>query len=200
MQEMCIRSLGQDIPWIRKWQPTPVFLLGKSHGQKSLVVGYSPWSCKESGTTWRLNSNSNTLYTNELSEREIKKTLPFKVSSTRIKYPGINQNKEVKIVSLILGKIEDRDERNWRWYKRKYILYSLLTLVIIFKIWGETKLEGVFHLLKRKMTVTCRTAQNWCWPQGLPPAILCDLVQATQPLSFLIRKVDKSRVVVRIKY
>jgi len=52
------------------------------------------------------------LYTNELSEREIKKTIPFKVSSTRIKYPGINQNKEVKIVSLILGKIGDRDERN----------------------------------------------------------------------------------------
>ena len=75
-------------------------------------MGCCLWGCTESGTTWRLNNNSNTLYTNELSEREIKKTLPFKVSSTRIKYPGINQNKEVKIVSLILGKIEDRDERN----------------------------------------------------------------------------------------
>ena len=31
----------------RKWQPTAVFLPGKSHGQKSLV-GYSPWGCKES--------------------------------------------------------------------------------------------------------------------------------------------------------
>ena len=30
------------INWRRKWQPTPVFLSGKSHGQKSLV-GYSPW-------------------------------------------------------------------------------------------------------------------------------------------------------------
>ena len=29
------------IPWRRKWQPTPVFLPGKSHGQGSLV-GYSP--------------------------------------------------------------------------------------------------------------------------------------------------------------
>ena len=34
------------IPWRRKWQPTPVFLLGKSHGQRSLV-GYSPWGHKE---------------------------------------------------------------------------------------------------------------------------------------------------------
>jgi len=36
--------------WRRKWQPTPVFLLGKSHGQRSLV-GYSPWGHKESGTS-----------------------------------------------------------------------------------------------------------------------------------------------------
>ena len=28
--------------WRRQWQPTPVFLPGKSHGQESLV-GYSPW-------------------------------------------------------------------------------------------------------------------------------------------------------------
>ena len=33
-------SIGQ-IPWNRKWQPAPVFLPGKFHGQRSLV-GYSP--------------------------------------------------------------------------------------------------------------------------------------------------------------
>ena len=38
------------IPWRRKWQPTPVFLLGESHGQRSLV-GYGPEGCKESDTT-----------------------------------------------------------------------------------------------------------------------------------------------------
>ena len=42
-------------PWVRKiswrkWQPTPVFLSGKSHGQSSLV-GYSPWDAKESDMT-----------------------------------------------------------------------------------------------------------------------------------------------------
>ena len=36
------------IPWRRKWQPTPVFLLGKSHGQKNLA-GYSLWSHKRVG-------------------------------------------------------------------------------------------------------------------------------------------------------
>ena len=35
------------IPWSRKWQPTPVFLPQKFHGQRSLV-GYSPWGNKES--------------------------------------------------------------------------------------------------------------------------------------------------------
>ena len=40
------------IMWRRKWQPTPV-LPGKLHGWRSLV-GYSPWSCKESDTTEQL--------------------------------------------------------------------------------------------------------------------------------------------------
>ena len=34
------------IPWSRKWKPTPIFLPGKSHGQRS-PVGYSLWDCKE---------------------------------------------------------------------------------------------------------------------------------------------------------
>ena len=38
------------IPWRRKWQPTPVFLPRKSHGQRSLA-GYSAWGYKESDTT-----------------------------------------------------------------------------------------------------------------------------------------------------
>ena len=37
-------------PWRRKWQPTPVFLLGKLHGQRSLA-GYCPWGHKELDTT-----------------------------------------------------------------------------------------------------------------------------------------------------
>ena len=32
---------GQEIPWRRAWQPTPVFWPGESHGQRSLE-GYSP--------------------------------------------------------------------------------------------------------------------------------------------------------------
>ena len=37
-------------PWRRKWQLTPVFLPGESHGQRSLA-GYSPWGHRESDMT-----------------------------------------------------------------------------------------------------------------------------------------------------
>ena len=41
----------RKISWRRKWQPTPVFLPGKSQGQRSLA-GYSPWGPKESDMTY----------------------------------------------------------------------------------------------------------------------------------------------------
>ena len=47
----------RKIPWRRKWQPTPVFLPGKFHRQRSLV-GYNSWGCK------RVRRN---LVTNQLS-------------------------------------------------------------------------------------------------------------------------------------
>ena len=51
------------IPWRREWQPTPVFLPGGSHGQRS-QVGYSPWDCKELDMTERLSkAHTTVLYT-----------------------------------------------------------------------------------------------------------------------------------------
>ena len=50
------------IPWRKKWQPTPVFLPGESHGQRNLV-GYSPWGHKESDMTEQLHFTC-TLYQN----------------------------------------------------------------------------------------------------------------------------------------
>ena len=37
-------------PWRREWRPTPVFLAGEFHGQRS-VVGYSQWGRKELDAT-----------------------------------------------------------------------------------------------------------------------------------------------------
>ena len=46
-------SLGQEYPLKEEMQPTPVFLLGESHGKRRLA-GYSPWGGKESDTTEQL--------------------------------------------------------------------------------------------------------------------------------------------------
>ena len=48
----CDEFVGSNIfiSWRKKWQPTPLFLPGEPHGQRSLV-GYSPWGHKESDTT-----------------------------------------------------------------------------------------------------------------------------------------------------
>ena len=54
------------IPWRRKWQPTPVFLPGESHGQRSLV-GYSPWGRKGSDMT------ETTWHTHTLTEHNLQK-------------------------------------------------------------------------------------------------------------------------------
>ena len=58
----CQYRRGGFDPWVwkiprrKKWQPTPVFLHGKSSGQRSLV-GYSPWGHKEWDMIWRLNDD-----------------------------------------------------------------------------------------------------------------------------------------------
>ena len=56
-----IRDLGFDpwvrnIPWRRKWHPTPVFLPEKAHGKRSLV-GYNP-SITDLDTTERLSMHT----------------------------------------------------------------------------------------------------------------------------------------------
>ena len=61
----------RKIPW-KKWQPTAVFLPGKSHGQRSLS-GYSPWGHKGFDTAEWLNNNnkSKALHSGQLSPEAI---------------------------------------------------------------------------------------------------------------------------------
>ena len=53
MQETQVQSLGWADPLEKEMATTPVFLPGKSHGQRSLA-GYSPWGHQESDATERL--------------------------------------------------------------------------------------------------------------------------------------------------
>jgi len=50
----------RKIPWRRAWQPTPVYLPGESHGQRSLA-GYSKWGHEKSDTTKWLNMHANSI-------------------------------------------------------------------------------------------------------------------------------------------
>ena len=51
----------RKIPWMRKWQLTPVFLPGESHGQRSLV-GYGPWGAPQMGVPRRLSGKESTCW------------------------------------------------------------------------------------------------------------------------------------------
>ena len=60
VQEMQVSSLGWENPLEKKWQPTPTFLPGKSHGQSSLV-GCNPWGCKRVRHDWVTNQQERIL-------------------------------------------------------------------------------------------------------------------------------------------
>ena len=70
MQETWVQCLVGKIPWRRKWQPTPVFLPGEFHGQKSLA-GYSPWGHKESDMTEQLSLSLISLVRMSLSSNHV---------------------------------------------------------------------------------------------------------------------------------
>ena len=73
-----ISRLGK-FPWSRKWQPVPIFLPGKSLGQRSLA-GHSPWVHKESDTTEGPN-RQHTFGEGERNPttRDVRKTFWFKL-------------------------------------------------------------------------------------------------------------------------
>ena len=55
VRETWVWTLGQEDTWRREWLPTPVFLPGKLHGQRSLV-GYISWGSKRVRHDWATNT------------------------------------------------------------------------------------------------------------------------------------------------
>ena len=83
---------------------------------------------------YKINTQKSILYANnELTEREIKETIPFTVASKRIKYLGINLTKDVKDVYLknykALKKEIEEDTNKW-----KHIMCSWIGRINIIKI------------------------------------------------------------------
>ena len=65
----------RKMPWSRKWQPTPVFLPGKFHGQRSLA-DYSPWCHKEMDMTECAHTHTHT-HTHTHSHKGLKTVVWF---------------------------------------------------------------------------------------------------------------------------
>ena len=98
-----IPVLGK-IPWRRAWQPTPVFLPGESHGQRS-QAGYSPLGCKESDMT----EATQHAHTNISKKHYVKvhqlATKGFNLASLRVGFPGGSNSKESSCSAEGLGSI-----------------------------------------------------------------------------------------------
>ena len=95
----------RKVPWRRAWQPTPVFLLGESHGQRSLA-GYSPRGGTELDTTEHTHagSYSHLQDTMEVSlEGRVRATLTLKWGRKRL----LVQCPKVTGARFILGTAEN---------------------------------------------------------------------------------------------
>ena len=101
-QETWVNPWVRKIPWRRKWQPTPVFLPGESHGQRSLLGCYSPRGRKELDRTERQSTDyahscicyltfSFSLQTLALRRRRMRKATP----------PAYHWNERANVSALV---------------------------------------------------------------------------------------------------
>ena len=90
MRETCVYPCVGKIPWKRAWQPTPLFLPGESHGQKSLV-GCNLWGHTELDMTEATYTPTHYMQITESREKFI--GLPFLLSS-------MNTDKFARIIAL----------------------------------------------------------------------------------------------------
>ena len=85
-------SWVRKIPCRRKWQPTPVLLPGKSHGQRRLVA-YSPWDYKRVGHDW-----SNLAFMWLTFKQLFKNLFLFPVISVNIKNPHSHSSEYSEVI------------------------------------------------------------------------------------------------------
>ena len=120
----------RKIPWRRKWQPTPVFLPGKSHGQRSLV-GYSPWGQSESNMTEQQEWHSKGLISRTISWEwiPVHYRKRYKMVSFRIKHFGgssisltliYHMSQQFHSLSLWKGKFKSQEYSIYNATKCKY--------------------------------------------------------------------------------
>ena len=93
----------RKIPWKRKWQPSPVFLPGESHGQRSLA-GYDPQGHRESDTTEGLHAHAHESKVVQVQEQnhQIQRT---SLTAERMTNKGMVAIEYGSRQAVILGKI-----------------------------------------------------------------------------------------------
>ena len=98
----------RKIPWRRKWQPTPVFLPGKSHGQRSLA-GYSLQGYKELNTTEHAHAHTHThTHTRCLIVSGVNLPSPIFLSSCTLKNPRLHRGLEGHLAHSIICSLVQR--------------------------------------------------------------------------------------------
>ena len=123
----------RKIPWRKKWQPTPVFLPGKSHGQRSLV-GYSPWD-------WTVELDT----TNWLSTGEIHVVLR--------KINTIICPMRIQIVSDSLFKLKGKNA-----FTKSIVVYRIPEVSSVSS--GPKATSGIAAALRTATYGVCSTLQN----------------------------------------
>ena len=100
------------ITWRRKWKPTPVFLPGDFHGQRSLA-GYSPCGHKESDTTEHTSMKQNKMHHHHHMKKLVTQSCttlcgPMDCSPPGFSVHGILQGRILKWVAISFSQ-----EKTW---------------------------------------------------------------------------------------
>ena len=123
------------IPWRRKWQPTPVFVPGESHGQRSLA-GYNPWGHKNLDTDWVTNTHLSNILNIKLllDTSSCQYFLLFYKSSFHFFGGVLCYAKTCKLIIILFFLLP------WKNYLRKYcydlyqVMFCLCSLLRVFMV------------------------------------------------------------------
>ena len=97
-QETQVLSLSWEDPLDKKWQPTPIFLPGESHGHRSLV-GYSPWGHKRVRYDWVIKTTTTKILQRPILGANVNKgACKFKFNS--VQFSSVQYSRSVVSDSL----------------------------------------------------------------------------------------------------
>ena len=149
----------------KEWEPTPIFLPGKSHGQRSLVV-YSPLGCKESDMAeWRsrrarththTNTHTLTYAISKIKCQNLRRLLMKKTYFSTLKVRLMKANwKHTHMSTQLNTKLLDRglfagtskplfSPRPHHWRFPEFEITKKLTIHLVGRYWLQKNMHFVF--------------------------------------------------------